>query len=299
VRSRTSGRVGGRLLGLVLVLAVVPASGCTGGEQPSTTGSSSTSTPTSTPTVTPTVSPSGAAPASPTVPSATPPAAPARGACYRLSARQLTRRSSSSPAVPCDTLHTTRTVYVARPAPATGATTGPAPRQPAEVCPGRLADYLGGSVTDRRLSRFDVVWFTPTPEQSLQGAAWFRCDLVAFAGSTTLYPLPRSGSLRGVLGRRDALRTYGRCATAAPGTKAFTLVICARSHSWRAFDTVSLSGGGAYPGAAKVRRAGADVCKKRARAEAGGALKFTWGWEWPSAEQWSAGQHYGYCWVPS
>jgi hypothetical protein len=291
VRSRTSGRVGGPLLVLVL-LVVLLVSGCTGDNRPAATGSTS---PTGTPTGTPTTPGS----ASPTVSPSPPPPAPARAACYRLSARELARRSSTSPAVPCRSLPTARTIYVETPAPATATPTGPAPERPATVCPGRLADYLGGSATDRKLSRFDVVWFVPTPQQSLQGAAWFRCDLVAFADSSSLYPLPRSGSLKGVLGHPHALRTYGRCGTAAPGSTTFRPVICARAHSWRAFDTVSLPGGHGYPGVSKVRGAGAGVCKKRARAEAGGALRFRWGWEWPSAEQWSAGQHYGYCWVPS
>ncbi len=272
---------------VVAVVVAVLASGCTGGSRPSTSDSSSQST-------TPEVST-----ASPTVSPTTPPPAPPRGACYRLSARGLARRSSTAPAVPCARLHTARTIYVGRPAATTDATPSPAPARPATVCPGKLAGYLGGSATDRHLSRFDVVWFSPSPEQSLQGAAWFRCDLVAFDRSSTLYPLPRSGSLKGVLAHPHALRTYGRCATAAPGTKAFGLVICARSHSWRAFDTVSLPGGHAYPGVSKVRAAGVGVCKSRARTESGGALRFKWGWEWPSAEQWGAGQHYGYCWVPS
>ena len=29
-----------------------------------------------------------------------------------------------------------------------------------------------------------------------------------------------------------------------------------------------------------------------------GSLKYTWSFEWPTRDQWDAGQRYGYCWVP-
>jgi hypothetical protein len=95
------------------------------------------------------------------------------------------------------------------------------------------------------------------------------------------------------------LDTYGLCGTAAPGARGFERVACARRHTWRAFTTVPLPGGTAYPGTTKVRTAGDDVCKARARARATDALKFRYGWEWPTREQWSTGQHFGYCWVPA
>ncbi len=75
-------------------------------------------------------------------------------------------------------------------------------------------------------------------------------------------------------------------------------MICARPHSWRAFDTVGLAGK-RYPGVAKARTAGDDVCEDRAHGLAGDPLKFRYGWEWPTRDQWLAGQHFGYCWVPA
>ena len=110
--------------------------------------------------------------------------------------------------------------------------------------------------------------------------------------------MPGPRRLKGVLGRPDGLATYGLCGTAAPGTPGFQRVICARPHSWRAFDTVGLRGGKAYPGRGAVRTAGDSVCKDLAHSRSGDALKFQYGWEWPSRDQWLGGQHYGFCWAP-
>jgi hypothetical protein len=171
-------------------------------------------------------------------------------------------------------------------------------RQLARTCPRKLADYVGGSRTDRQLSRFNVVWYSPTLSQSDAGADWFRCDLVAFSDADSLYSLPRKGSLRGALDRRGALGTYGLCGTAAPGARGFQRVICDRRHSWKAIDTIGLAGGAKYPGQASVRKGGDSRCKDEVRSRSADTLKFEYGWEWPSRAQWNRGQHYGYCWAP-
>jgi hypothetical protein len=165
------------------------------------------------------------------------------------------------------------------------------------TCPAKLAGYVGGTVSQRRLSRFQVVWFSPTLAQSDRGADWFRCDLIAFATEDTLFPLPPPRRLRGVLGRDGALASYGLCGTAAPGTTNFHRVICAREHSWKAITTIDL-GGTTYPGEREVSRAGDNTCKDRVRAYLGLSLKFRYGWEWPTRQQWKRGQHYGFCWAP-
>jgi hypothetical protein len=173
-------------------------------------------------------------------------------------------------------------------------------RQLARTCPSRLASYLGGSKQARHLSRFNVVWFSPTPAQSSRGAAWFRCDVIAFARADSLLELPTGAGrrLKGVLDRRGALDTYGLCGTTAPGSRGFERVACAKRHSWRAVDTIPLGGHRTYPGVAVARKAGDAACKAEARARAADTLKFRYGWEWPTREQWSSGQHFGYCWVP-
>ena len=74
-------------------------------------------------------------------------------------------------------------------------------------------------------------------------------------------------------------------------------MICSEDHSWRAIRTVGFEPG-RYPGLAKVRSAGDEPCKDAGRDVADDKLDFEWGYEWPTAQQWSAGQTYGFCWVP-
>ena len=171
-------------------------------------------------------------------------------------------------------------------------------KQLTTTCPRKLAEYVGGSSTSRRLSRFNVVWYSPTLEQSDQGADWFRCDLIAFAGSDQLVALPGRRRLEGALDKPGALGVYGLCGNSAPGAPGFERVICGRRHSWRAIDTIGIGAGAKYPGVSTVRRAGDSACQDLAQSRSENTLKFRYGWEWPTREQWDRGQHFGYCWVP-
>lgn len=262
-----------------------------------TDGASSTPTPAGTPTPDAVTSPSTVAP--PVVPPA-----PARDACYRLTPDRLTRPSDDSAPVPCSSRHTARTIFVGRldtvvRGRRVAVDSAAVRRQLSTTCPRRLAAFVGGSTATRNLSRFNVVWYSPTPEQYDQGARWFRCDVIAFSGTDSLFDLPtKPPGVRAVLDRPRALDTYGLCGTAAPGAEGFERVICARRHAWTAFGTVDLPGGSRYPGVRTVRGAGDGVCKRRAGDRAGDALRFRYGWEWPTRRQWLAGQHFGYCWVP-
>ncbi|MFC6341586.1 hypothetical protein ACFP8W_06325, partial [Nocardioides hankookensis] len=69
-------------------------------------------------------------------------------------------------------------------------------------------------------------------------------------------------------------------------------------HSWRAVATVPFDGE-RYPGVEKVRSAGDGPCQDAGADAADGDLDYKWGYEWPTAQQWQAGQHYGLCWAPS
>jgi hypothetical protein len=169
--------------------------------------------------------------------------------------------------------------------------------QPARACPPRLASFLGGTADDLRLSMLRAVWFTPTVEESDAGADWFRCDVIALAGPEELARL--DGSLAGVLDRAAGDR-FAMCGTAEPGRPDFERVTCAGRHSWRAVRTVPLRSGprGAYPGEATARAAGQQPCKDVGQRASSDKLNFSWGYEWPSAQQWSGGQTYGLCWIP-
>ena len=166
------------------VLGVLLVTGCTGGS------------PASTPAASPGGSPSEASTSSaPAVP-ARHRAAPATGS----GAAELTRPTNASRPVPCGGVHTAVTIYVGR---LDTRVTGTPWRSTPTTVTKQLAPAAGAS--SRRTwgvraprgtsGRFNVVWFSPTLEQSGRGADWFRCDLIAFDRADALLALPpaRSG----------------------------------------------------------------------------------------------------------
>jgi hypothetical protein len=226
------------------------------------------------------------------------------GGCYRFNLDAAVAPTSDTRPVPCPRLHTALTYAVdTLDTVVDGHLLAVDSRrvraQPARACPPRLAPFLGGTPEALRLSMLRPVWFTPTVEQSDAGADWFRCDVIALAGPNRLAWL--GGALRGVLGRPAAAR-YAMCGTAEPGRPDFERVTCGSKHSWRAVRTVSLAARagarGAYPGAAVARAAGQRTCKDVGQRASSDQLNFSWGYEWPSARQWSGGQTYGLCWIP-
>ncbi len=231
------------------------------------------------------------------------PAPPEEGDCHRLRFTQLAQASNDSDPLPCKGEHNAVTIHVGEldtviDGHSVAVDSEQVLDQISTACPRRLAAYVGGNRSTRALSRFHVVWFTPTIEQSDAGANWFRCDLIAFAGHEQLSPLPRPKRLAGVLDDAGALDTYGLCGTTEPGAEAFQRVICSRRHAWRATSTIRIDGDTAYPGARAVRTAGDETCKDRVRQISGSSLRFRYGWEWPTKDQWRRGQHFGYCWAP-
>jgi hypothetical protein len=168
--------------------------------------------------------------------------------------------------------------------------------QVADACPKAFAGFVGGTDEARRLTMLRPVWFTPSLSQSDQGADWYRCDAVAIAADESLAPLV--GRLQGVLGRPLARERYAMCGTAEPGTADFRRVLCSGRHSWRALSTVDIAGA-AYPGVEQARAAGQQPCQDAAAGVADDPLNYRWGYEWPTADQWAKGQHYGICWAPA
>ncbi|HEX4977200.1 MAG TPA: septum formation family protein [Nocardioides sp.] len=244
----------------------------------------------------------GSGAASPLDAPAPPPPAPPGSGCYRIPFGDLTRPTNDRRPVDCTTRHDAQTFHVGTLdlVVAGHALAVDADRVVAEIersCDRRLVEYLGGTGEDRRLTRLRAVWFAPTLEQADRGARWYRCDVVALAGNDELLRLPPPQQLRGVLDRPSG-STYGLCGTAAPGDPDFTRVICARRHAWRAVATIALPDGDAYPGAGAVRAAGDDRCRDLVRDLVDDPLTFRFGWEWPTREQWRAGQRHGYCWAP-
>ena len=274
----------------LLLLLVVVLAGCSPGtDEPASTPSTPSAT-------TPTASP-----AEPTTRAPKPPPVPTVGSCYRLSYVQAVAPTSRAPRVPCRDGHAAETFHAGRlerviDGRLLAIDSRRLQEQVATTCPRLLPEHVGGTEEQRRLSMLRSVWFTPTLPQSDAGADWFRCDAVALARDSELLEL--TGSLSGVLDTEEGRGRFGMCGTAEPGTEGFERVACSQSHSWRALRSVALTGPG-YPGDGAAQQAGEEPCTAAARAVAPDPLDFQWGYEWPTAEQWEAGQTYGICWAPA
>ena len=268
------------LAGLLLLV------GCSGSDEPETPDPSTSSSATS--------------PDSATATPAREPRPPRDRACYQLDYTEAVAPTVEVAPTPCDRPHTSMTFAVG-PLDVTvdghllAVDSERVRTQVARTCPERFTAFVGGTTEDQRLSMLRSVWFTPTVEESDAGASWYRCDAVALAADERLAPL--TGRLQGVLDREDGRDRYAMCGTAAPGTSGFERVICSGDHAWRAVATVPFDQA-RYPGVAKVREAGDEPCQDAGASAADGDLDYKWGYEWPTAEQWQAGQHYGLCWAP-
>ncbi|HEY1133441.1 MAG TPA: septum formation family protein, partial [Nocardioides sp.] len=164
----------------------------------------------------------------------------------------------------------------------------------AQTCRSSLAEHLGGDADALRLSVLRPVWFSPSIEESDGGADWYRCDVIAVVDDGQLGALPpaTADALAG-----DGLDSLALCATAAPGADGFRRIACGLEHSWRAIDVVDL--GATYPGEDAASTAGSAQCQNVAGELADDVLDYQWGYEWPTPEQWEAGQTYGICWAPA
>ncbi|GAB2767779.1 hypothetical protein GCM10027020_20720 [Nocardioides salsibiostraticola] len=273
-----------------VLFALLSLGACTGGSDPSPTTSQSPAA------VEPSATPEPAAP-----PRATAAPAPENKVCYRLSFGDALSPTNADKAATCNGKHTAMTFHVGRIDNVVGGhlLAVDSKRVQAEVaqrCPERFSDFVGGSERDLRLSMLRTVWFTPGVPESDQGEDWVRCDAIAIAGSDRLAPLGK-GRLSGVLGTEAGRERYAMCGTAAPDAKDFERVLCSEPHRWRAVEVVGFDPG-AYPGADTVRQRGQGPCEDAGRSVAADALDFEWGYEFPTREQWQAGQTFGRCWAP-
>lgn len=274
---------------LAATLVLVVATGCSGDDDDSGGGATSSATPTTTPTSTPTPPPSAIA-----VP------APEDDACYALSYDEAVAPTVTADPVPCARRHSAETYAVGTIANVVdghllAVDSERVQADVARACPAGLGAAVGGTVDDLRLSMLRAVWFTPTVEQSDAGADWYRCDVVALAGTERL--APGRGSLRGVLDTPEGRDAYGMCGTAGPDDPDFERVRCSDAHSWRAFSVIDLAGT-SYPGRAAITEAGEQPCNDAAGDLADDPLDYEWGFEGPDEEQWDAGQTFVRCWAP-
>ncbi|MGA8256733.1 MAG: septum formation family protein [Nocardioides sp.] len=265
---------------LALLLALT---GCSGGD-----AGDSTATPTP---------PSSTSAAPPTATAVTP---PETGACYRLTFDAALSPTTSVPASNCSRRHTSETYAVGR---VDNVVDGHlltidsdrVQQRVATACPARLRRHTGGAPDTLRLSMLRAVWFTPSLEESDDGANWYRCDVVGLTGSDELATL--DGSLAGVLDTAAGRERWAMCGTAAPDARDFKHVPCVEPHEWRAISVIELPIG-RYPGGRRIRDLGADTCQDDAGAIADDPLDYEWGLEGPDRAQWDAGQTYARCWSP-
>lgn len=256
--------------------------GCTDSPQPQADPTPSAASPTATPTT------------------ARPVPVPPNHACYRLDYQAAVAPTNDAPPVACSGRHTAQTYAVGRLDALVGGhllavDSDRVQARVAATCPRLLGEFLGGEDSDLHLSMLRAVWFTPTVEESDAGADWYRCDVIALAADERLAGL--TGRLGGALGSEAGRDRYGMCSTDEPGTEEFLRVICTADHSWRAIETVDFPEQ-RYPGTDEARDRGQAPCQEAGRSVADDALDYQWGYEWPTAEQWQAGQRYGLCWAP-
>jgi hypothetical protein len=233
-------------------------------------------------------------------PSATDPPAPKEGACYGLTFEQAVAYTNDAKPRSCRREHTAVTYAVGDidnvvDGHLVAVDSRVVAEQVAETCRRLFGAYVRGSLEQRRLSMLRPVWFTPTVEESDNGEAWYRCDVIAVAGDRRLAPL--DGDARGALQTPEGRTRWGMCGTAEPGSGDFERVLCSGPHSWRAVDVVTFPDAD-YPGEEAAEARGQEQCEDVGNAAAEDPLDFQWGYEWPTEKQWDGGNTYGLCWVP-
>lgn len=225
---------------------------------------------------------------------------PRTGDCHALTAAQVKHPIDTNEAVPCRKPHTTQTYHVGTFNLRIIGDRNPGTSEIAEFVTPRCARefdrWVGGDRRTQMLSRAHPVWFVPNRRDLRLGARWFRCDVVLSGVENRLAKLPRD--TRGMLDSDGALDDYGLCSRGSPERVRSATVICSRSHSWQAFDTLRVrSDKAGYPAGKELRKA-RNRCREQARTKLDFPLKWRYGWQAPTREQWAGGLEWGVCWVP-
>ncbi|MGH3506712.1 MAG: septum formation family protein [Nocardioidaceae bacterium] len=272
-----------RLLAAALVTVIVGA-GCTAVEPDADEPSESPGPPTKT--------------ASPPPP---PPDPPRVGECRKLTYDDISRFSNDDRPRSCKRYHSAYT-FAVQELPGDVAFDGvtidndAVQREAATSCQDAFVDFIGGSARTRTLARLSVTYFVPEQRGFDLGARWVRCDVVGLQHESSLAPLPRG--LEGILDDPDALDEYGVCSRGEPGASGFRLVMCRADHDYRAIEAIRLGGtDDPYPGVSVARDDGRSQCEDIVAGRLGVGGGYTFGWTYPSPEDWSNGQRFGYCWL--
>lgn len=283
---------GGAAIALVAVLLATTA--CSGAGEPSRDTPSPASSGSASDSASGSASPSATPP-----PTATPAATAPLATCYALDYAQALAPTTRTDPIDCAQPHTAVTFASGHlDLTARGHLLAVDSRhvqdQVAATCGDALPRFLGGTQDDLRLSLLRAVWFTPTVQEARRGDDTYRCDVIAVGAATRLAPLPTA--MKGALADPARRARYALCGSAEPGTPGFEAVLCSAAHTWTAVDTVDFDPG-PYPGVDAARERGQQPCEDAARDRADDPLNFTWSYAYPTAEQWTAGQRYGVCWL--
>lgn len=240
------------------------------------------------------------APPEETQSTATPVPSPREGACSRLGYAEAVAPTAPGRTVPCSGPHTAQTFLVGSldlvsDGHLLAVDSDRAQEQATETCRDAVDEHVGASPEAMRLTMVEPVWFAPSMDEAVRGAAWVRCDVVAVSGGRQVVELPEDS--QGMLASEPGLSDYAMCGTAQPSADDFSRVVCSARHSWRAVASVDLPGA-AYPSAEQAADVMESRCREVARERAEDPLEFTWAEERPTREQWQAGRRYGLCWVP-
>lgn len=224
---------------------------------------------------------------------------PKLGNCYLLDIAAASARATDDPPVSCQKKHTAITVK-----------TGELKRVYqghllaldsatvqfwlSQTCTKAVAKWVGGDETKLNISMLRPIWFSPSLVETIQGANWYRCDVVSLTGSGKLELL--TSDLKAAL--KNNLSEYGICSDQAPAENNSAKFPCKQAHTWRVISSVQLPADANYldPGGKAVLD---KICKDAAGAEASDPLNFRWAAEWPTKAAWDAGSRGGLCWVPT
>jgi hypothetical protein len=236
-----------------------------------------------------------------TAPSGDPAPPPEPDTCRNLTFGDINRFSNAAPTIPCNRPHTGYTFSVQQ-LPKDVAFDGvdigndAVQEKAAAACRETFTPYIGGTAATRALSRLAVTYFLPTQEDFDRGARWVRCDIIAMQSARILADLP-DPPLKGFDGTDDALDEYGVCSRGEPGTTEGMLVMCNQEHTYRALAALRLGADGdPYPGDDTAKTTGQQRCDDYVSGALGLGGGYSYAWTYPSSEEWSKGQRFGYCW---
>lgn len=197
--------------------------------------------------------------------------APAVGACYDISAKQVGRPVLSAAPVDCASRHTVRVLDVRR-LPARLDWRSPRKavlRFAGRRCQQELAAAIGGTPRTRWLTLYASVYFIPSKAHREAGARWFSC-LVGLIDEEAMVPLPVGDLPRAT--RRPA-DPVAWCMT-----RRFRDVVCTARHSYRASHAFFVRVKGLHRLDEKeIREAGESIATRRCERVFDG-LAHAWAW---------------------